>query len=86
MKYQSLVIIILHKVHYQHQHEVDDLLEKACLVGCLLSSVLLHVCPLAKHLVHVEVVIAQNGAERVEEETCGNIFCSYPFQQTKYCY
>ena len=48
-------------------------------MGCLLSFVLLHVCPLAKHLVHVEVVIAQNGAEGVEEETWGNIFCSYIF-------
>ena len=38
-------------------------------MGCLLSSVLLHVCPLAKHLVHVEVVVAQNGAEGVQEET-----------------
>ena len=80
------IIIILHKVNHQHQHEVDDLFEKACLVGCLLSCVLLLICPLAKHLVHVEVVIAQNGAERVEEETWGNIFCSYTFQKTKYCY
>ena len=62
------IIIILHKVNHQHQHEVDDLFEKACLVGCLLSCVLLLICPLAKHLVHVEVVIAQNGAEGVQEE------------------
>ena len=80
MKYQSLVIIILHKVHYQHQHEVDDLLEKACLVGCLLSSILLHVCPLAEHLVHVEVVVAQNGAEGVQEETWENIFLTKYFK------
>ena len=80
------IIIILHKVNHQHQHEVDDLFEKACLMGCLLSCVLLLICPLAKHLVHVEVVIAQNGAERVEEETWGNVFCSYTFQKTKYCY
>ena len=81
------IIIILHKVNHQHQHEVDDLFEKACLVGCLLSFVLLLICPLAKHLVHVEVVIAQNGAEGVKEETCGKIFGSYIFQQTqtKYC-
>ena len=39
-------------------------------MGCLLSSVLLHVCPLSKHLVHVEVVVAQDGAEGVQEETC----------------
>ena len=74
MKSQSLVIIILHKVHYQHQYEVDDLFEKACLVGCLLSFVLLLICPLAEHLVHVEVVVAQNGAEGVQEETWENIF------------
>ena len=37
----------------------------------LLSFVLLHVCSLglAKHLVHVEVVVAQDGAEGVQEET-----------------
>ena len=42
----------------------------------LLSSVLLHVCSLSKHLVHVEVVVAQDGAEGVQEETLGNIFFS----------
>ena len=66
---------ILQKVQYQHQYEVDRLLEKACVV-ILLSSVLLHVCFLSKHLVHVEVVVAQDGAEGVQEETLGNIFFS----------
>ena len=60
---------ILQKVQYQHQYEVDCLLEKACLVGCLLL-----ICSLAKHLVHVEVVVAQNGAEGVQEKTWQYIF------------